>query len=171
MSTNLGVRNVAARAIKQQFELAQKSIQDDPSGISAWIPYLEQVGPDLLVLAGNTIELANTLVAEFMEAHMFANEPDPKRRAMEVSEKLSDITHKQHDRRISRDKAEKFGLKIVKLEDDQEIQDAAFSVFHATTHTLRNRSVSKLIENHNGQCFAKMHHAIQIEPIPQAPSI
>ena len=42
-------------------------------------------------------------------------------------------------------------MKIVKLEDDQELQDKVLSVFHATIAAFEFSPCIKLIQNHNGK--------------------
>jgi len=58
---------------------------------------------------------------------------------------------------IHRDAARELGLRIEKLEDDQQFQDLVLTVYHATTHTFSSTAAAKIIENHLGRAFIKMH--------------
>ena len=60
-----------------------------------------------------------------------------------------------HARHISRTEVEKHRLEVSRLEDDQEFQDFALSVFHSVTHTFTGAPAVKIIENHTGRAFIK----------------
>ena len=42
------------------------------------------------------------------------------------------------------------GLKIIDLEENDELQDAVLSIHHCYMHTFANSNAVKIIENHNG---------------------
>ena len=48
-------------------------------------------------------------------------------------------------------------ISIVRLADDQRLQDLSLSVFHATTHTFTGTPAVKIVENHTGRAFIKQH--------------
>ena len=76
-----------------------------------------------------------------------------------ISNYLSDHDNfKSHGRHVSREKAEKIGLKIDYLEADPKLQDLVLSIFHSTTHTFTSTPAFKIIENHNGKAFIKIHN-------------
>lgn len=85
---------------------------------------------------------------------MFNDDPDPKAKAKKVVDELGshDLT-KAHDRHISIEKAEDLGLKVVPLEDSQELQDAVLSVHHACIQTMAETPATKIIENRLGIAF------------------
>lgn len=156
MQTNLGVRMVPAQAIVDQFEKAKEECAD-PKKLAAWAPMLAQYGPDLLMACQNAQDLSKQLVSEWLGTWMFAGEEDAKDRASAVAEWLADHKEfKDHGRPISRDEAIAHGLKVEFLEENQEIQDAVLSAFHATSHTFANSSCAKIIENNMGRAFLKL---------------
>jgi len=56
---------------------------------------------------------------------MFKGVPDSEERASKVVQELTDANiNKNHDKHLHREQCEGFGLKIMKFEDDQEMQDA-----------------------------------------------
>jgi hypothetical protein len=63
---------------------------------------------------------------------------------------------------------EKRGLKIVRLEVDEHLQDLALSVFHATTHTFTGTGAIKIMENHLGRAFIKAQSGPQMIQMPPA---
>ena len=153
LTTSLGVRSVPAQAIIEQFERAIEECKD-PAKMRAWIPMLNQYGPDLLRVCQNATELGKFLVAKWLTENMFKGEPDGPTKATAISEWLG--THSNfwtHGRPISRETAIAHGLKISKLEENSELQDAVLSVYHATSHTFASTGAVKIIENHHGSAF------------------
>nr|CAD6413139.1 serine protease [Rhizobium sp. Q54] len=156
MQTNLGIRMVPAQTIVDQFEKAKEECAD-PAKLAAWAPMLAQYGPDLLVACQNAQDLSKQLVSEWLKSWMFADEADAEDRANSVAEWLANHKEfKDHGRPISRDDAISHGLKIDLLEDNQDLQDAVLSAFHATSHTFSNTSCAKIIENNLGRAFLKL---------------
>ena len=162
MGTPLGPRTVAAQAIKSQFEFIRRECAD-PTKIAAFVPMLNQYGPDLLQLCENAIDLSRTLVQRWLAGFMFSGEPDGEAKASHIASWLADHKHqKTHGRFLNRDVLRAQGLRITDLEADQQLQDLVLSVFHATTHTFDNSTTVKIIENNRGRAYMK---AIQ----PQMP--
>jgi hypothetical protein len=58
-----------------------------------------------------------------------------------------------HARHISLKADQNLGLKVIALEDDQALQDAALSVHHAAILTMNMTPAVKLIENDRGVAF------------------
>ncbi|MGH8015881.1 MAG: SDH family Clp fold serine proteinase, partial [Candidatus Zixiibacteriota bacterium] len=50
----------------------------------------------------------------------------------------------------------RIGLKVDKIEDSNELQDAILTVHHCYMHTLMNTAAYKIIENQNGVAFVKI---------------
>jgi Serine dehydrogenase proteinase len=167
LQTALSGRLVPAQAIIDQFEMA-KSQTADPTQLRAWLPMLSQYGPDLLVTCSNATNLAKKLVREWLTSFMFNGAPDAAQRAESVAEWLADHNHfMTHGRPISRHTAEEKGLKIVRLEDDQALQDAVLSVYHATSHTFGMTGAVKMIENHLGKAFLDVQQMMIVGNPPQ----
>ena len=168
VNTPLGPRMIPAQAILEQFEKAKKECQD-PTKLGAWLPMLNQYGPDLLVLCKHANDLSIKLVKSWLETYMFKSDPKGKEKAQSIAKWLSKHSNFQsHGRHISRNELEGKGFKIQHLEEDQEAQDLFLSVFHATTHTFNGTPAVKIIENHLGKAFIKMANSV-IVPIPGSP--
>lgn len=155
-----------ARAIIQQFERAKRECSD-PAVMGAWVPILQQYGTGLLELCERTEELAKKLVREWLTTYMFHDREDGEKLAEQVAEHFGDfMLHQSHSLGVDRDQARSAGLKILDLEEDQELQDAVLSVHHAVIHTFAGAAV-KIVENHLGRAFVK----IQREQIIQVPTV
>jgi hypothetical protein len=179
LQTALGVRFVPAQAIIEQFERA-KTESANPVSLRAWLPMLSQYGPDLLVTCTNATDLAERLVTDWLTAYMFKNDSDATTKAASIAHWLADHGNfKTHGRPISRDAAEQKQLKIGRLEEDQALQDAVLSVYHATAHTFGATGAVKVIENNLGKAFLEViqqlvfgmpHQMSPIQPPPPASS-
>lgn len=160
LTTPLGDRIVPCQAILDQFERAKRECAN-PNKLGGWMPILPQYGPDLLVQCQNALDLSSDLVEEWLKSYMFAGMADGAERAERVSTWLGNHANfKSHSRHLSRETLADKGLVIDHLEDDQEEQDLFLSVFHAMTHTLSSTLAVKLIENHLGKAFIKLHGAL-----------
>ena len=178
LQTSLGVRAVPAQAVLDQFDRAQRECAD-PAKLSAWLPMLGQYGPDLLVQCESALDMSRELVKTWLETYMFENMDDRSERAESVSAWLAGHGNfKSHSRHIPRTEIEERQLVVLRLEDDQTLQDLALSVFHATTHTFAGTSTAKIVESHTGRAFIKHQAvapmpAVQIgiaQPVPGAPA-
>lgn len=163
LSTQLGARLVPAQSVLDQFDKAQRECSD-PAKLSAWLPMLAQFGPDLLVQCENALNLSRELVCGWLQAYMFSQQDDRKKRAKQVSDWLAGHTNfKSHSRHLSRDELIENGLEITNLEADPNLQELSLSVFHATIHTFTGTPVVKLVENHLGRAFIKR---LNVQPQP-----
>ena len=162
--TPLGRRLVPAQSVLDQFDRAKDECAD-PDKLAAWLPMLSQYGPDLLVQSETSLDMSKELVRTWLESYMFKGLSDGAKRAQDVSEWLADHKNfKSHSRHVSRADLEDHHLSIVRLEDDEQLQDLSLSIFHATTHTFTGTSAVKIVENHTGRAFIKQHVQVGISP-------
>jgi len=71
--------------------------------------------------------------------------------AKSIVDFLSDHSEtKAHARHIGIRECERIGLKIERLEDDNDFQDAVLSVHHAFILTFLNSAAIKILENNDG---------------------
>ena len=145
VNTKLGQRMIPAQAILDQFERAKDECQD-PKKLGAWLPMLDQYGPDLLVQCENASQLSRELVTGWLAEYMLKGTKNKKAKAKQIASWLADHRHwKSHSRHIPRDALAAKGLKIERLEADQTAQDLFLSVFHATTHTFAGTPALNII--------------------------
>ena len=98
---------------------------------------------------------------------MFKDSNDGEKKATEVASWLANHKlFKSHNRHIPRADLQEKGLKIVKLEEDETLQDLSLSVFHATTHTFSYGLATKIVENHTGRAFVKVLPHPILSPSP-----
>lgn len=153
---------IPAQAVLDQFEMAKQQCKD-PKLLGAWAPMLSRYGPALLVQCKNALRLSEDLVCEWLKSWMFRDRKYGARAARRAAKTLAKHGEfRSHGRHISRDRARTIGLNVVDLESDRTLQDLALSVFHATTHTFDQRPVGKIIENHIGKAYVKLHQQIPL---------
>lgn len=163
-------RYAPARAIIRQFERAKRESAADPSSLSAWYPILQQYGTSLIEECENAETLARNLVAEWLERYMFKGRLHAAAKANEIATFFASYeNHRSHGLGIDRERARALGLEIINLEDDQELQDAVLSVFHATMHTFGGPAL-KIVENNLGRAFVKVQQQIAVPQMIQMPA-
>ena len=109
-----------------------------------------RVPPGFLNLCKQTIKLAKEKVESWLSKYMFDDKNTQK--AKDIAEWLGNFDeHRTHGRPIGYDLAKKKGLNVSRLEDDQPLQEAVLSVFHAMMVTFQSSSALKIIENHKGK--------------------
>ena len=170
LATPLGIRSVPAQAILDQFEKAKRECAD-PAKLSAWLPMLEQYGPDLLERSEMALELSKMLVKQWLETYMFKFFDDSESQAESVATWLaSHQNFKSHSRHLPRSDLVSKGMRIIQLEQDQAFQDLSLSVFHAANHTFTGTPAVKIVENHQGKAFIKQLSVLPLNMgLEQAP--
>ena len=91
------------------------------------------------------------MVKGWLEHNMFREDPS---KAESIVNFLSD--HKNtytHDRHLDFNTLGQLGLKIEKLEEDQELQDKVLSVHHSTIISMSQTQATKIIENNMGKAY------------------
>jgi hypothetical protein len=139
-----------AHSILADFEKAKEDIAANKDSAAVWIPKIMELPNGILNLCQETIELAKSKVAEWLDTYMFKDDTDKK--GKEIAEWLGNFKeHKTHGRPINYDLAKTKGLKVTRLEDDQQLQDKVLNVYHATLVTFEMTPCVKIIENHMGK--------------------
>jgi hypothetical protein len=145
-----GQMTIPAHTILADFEKARIDITNTPQLGNLWAPRLAILPPGFLNLCEQTIRLAKEKVESWLGKYMFKGEEQQK--AHDIAEWLGNFEeHRTHGRPIGFDLAFEKGLKVIRLEDDQRLQEWVLSVFHATMVTFQTTSCLKVIENHQGK--------------------
>lgn len=166
--SNLGpidphLRGVPAFGAIREFETAVREVTKDPNRLRVWQPILGQYKPTFLGQCKNAISLSSAFAKQQLETVMFAKDKMAKQKAAKITKALSDYgQNKAHDRHIHMAECKALGLKIERLEDDQDLQDLVLTVHHCYMHALMNSQAFKIIENHNGAAFVKQHVAVRV---------
>jgi len=154
--TKTGQRWVPAQTIVDQFNEIDNKIQQGEE-IAHYTPILSQYDPGLKQEAQNAIDLTDKLAEDWAKKYMFNGDPKAGVKASKTSGYLSDHTNfLSHNRRLSRGHIEsKTPMNVTELEQNQDLQDAVLSVFHATTATHGHKGFTKIIENQNRDRYVR----------------
>lgn len=156
--------SVPAHTIIKDFEQAKAEIIANPLLANLWVPKLSSMPVGFLNFCDQTIQLAKIKVETWLSQYMFKGANDA------LAKKIADFLgkfdeHKTHGRPIGYDVAKDAGLVVTRLEDDQELQEKALSVFHATMVTFEVTDCLKIIENQKGK-----GHYVVAQIVIQPPS-
>lgn len=159
-------RLAPAQAILDQFEKAQKDLGDDPSKLPAWIPILQQMGPSLLVEATNAIALAKSLIRDWLERFMFADDELAADKAKTISEWLGDHNNFQsHARMVSVDDLISRGVKVLdlRLGEHQALRDDIWRIWSAYTVTFDKTGAFKVFESSRGSGYIRRVQSLLVD--------
>ena len=84
----------------------------------------------------------------------------PPNEALERTQRLTaKLTNRnnprEHNTHFQIDECRDAGLEVVRLEDDQKLQDIVLTIHHCYMHTLSNTPALKIIENHLGRALVR----------------
>ena len=147
------IMNMPAQGILEEFELAADDVKRDPSRALLWQPIIAKYWPTLITSAGHAIDWSDDILRTCLTRCMLKDDApkDRRRKIRRIADMLGkQATSKSHARHINPDVAESLGIKIVRLENDQTMQDLVLTLHHAYTHTLAQTQATKIIENHLG---------------------
>ena len=169
ISTPEGSRSAPAKAILNQFEKA-KSECKTTENLAAWMPILRTYSPGLLTQCQDSQRLASEMVAGWLERYMLSGQENSTSKSRSIANWFADYeSFRSHGRRVGRDQARSVGVTVTDLEDDGKLQDALLSVHHATMHTFSGTPATKIIENHHGRAWVRMH-GVELAAAPAPPS-
>lgn len=176
-----GQRFGAAHAILRDFERAKTEVGADVKKVAAWTPILRSYAGGLLEHCTQVIALSQDVVAGWLEQYMLSHEdagvPVEQRadRARKIAEHFGSEAaydrHRTHGRPIRIEALERIdGLRVRRLENDGQLQDAVLSIYHALDITFGGPAI-KIVENHLGHRKVRAIQSIMIQasPPPQAP--
>jgi hypothetical protein len=145
-----------AYGVREEFCRACREVSRDASKIPIWQSIIGRYGPAFRSQCENAIKWSKTFVETELEHVMFAGESGAAAKARKVVRKLTDYRgNRTHQRHIHFDELKQMGLKVARIEDDQEFQDIVLTVHHCYMHALMNTTAYKIVENHCGSTFVK----------------
>lgn len=143
--------NMPCQAIIAEFERARTEIIGNPTNGALWQFILSKYHPTLLSSCQHAIDMSKTLVNNWLKENMCDGDAAIAQRI--TDEFSSHDDSKMHARHISMQKCIDLGVKVIKLEEDDKLQDLVLTVHHAFMHTFANSGALKIIENHTGIAY------------------
>ena len=145
---------ISAHAVVEEFETAKKEIAANPKNSELWKVIIAKYRPTFIGDCQKAVKWGDELAKELLSTGMFEDEPAASKKIIvnKIVKGLADHEFsKAHDRHFSAQQCQKFGLKIINLESNKELQDAVLSVHHASVCTMMQPTIIKFIENHEGK--------------------
>lgn len=143
---------VPAFNIKKEFEDAKKELIEKPDTFRNWQILLSKYAPAFYYTVLDAIKLSSKLVKDWLYEYMFKGEEDAKEKA-EMVAKFLNVNTGSHNKHFDYSDCLSIGLKIEKLESDQDIQEMVLSIYHCCAICGSNTPMCKLISNQNKKSY------------------
>lgn len=151
-ATAAGGISAPAQSILDEFVTAQKDVTENPRTAAIWATRLKDYPPGVFESCKTTMALAKQKVSDWLSRYMFNGEVDGAQKAEAIATWLSSASeHKSHSRPLGFEICLEKGLKVSRLEDNQDFQDAILSVFHAAAVAFETTNCIKIVESHMGR--------------------
>jgi hypothetical protein len=148
------INGMPAQGLLEEFANARNEILNNPNAIGLWEPILGKFWPTLITSCQHWVDWSDSLLRKVLSDCMLKDDPLKDEKVEQIADLLGkQSTSKSHNRHITCQQAADLGLNVVKLEDDQKLQDAVLSLHHTYTHTFSNTAAVKIIENHDGMTY------------------
>jgi hypothetical protein len=142
---------VACQAILEEFKDAKKDVASNPNYALLWQTIIGKYHPTFLLSCKQAIEWSREMVSKWLKLNMCADDTTKVQKIIDIF--ADHTTQKAHNRHISKKECVEAGLKIINLEDNQNLQDAVLTAHHVYMHTFSNTEFVKLIENDHGVTY------------------
>lgn len=145
---------IPAYNIIDEFRDAKKDLEQNDKSKEYWKIQFDKYPVAFFYTVFDSINLSAVLASEWLKKYMFddLNSKESTKKINKIIKKLN-TNNKSHSRHFSYQDCLNMGLKVQKIEDDQELQDLIISVHYAYTITINNSQVAKIIENQNGNRY------------------
>ena len=146
--------SIPAYNIVNEFEEAKEDLQKHPDNFNYWRILLSKYPAAFVKQAKDAIDLSDTLLRNWLETCMFAEDPNKDRLDHACGMLNEHKDSKEHARHFNLDFCKNsIGLNVLELESNQELQDTVLSIHHACMHTFAATPAIKIIENHIGKAY------------------
>jgi hypothetical protein len=142
---------LACQAVLNEFEQAKEDIKQNSQSAPLWQTIISKYHPTFLGACKQAIDWSEKMVFQWLENNMCEGEK-PRFEKIIWTFANHDI-QKSHARHISKQECKDVGLKVIDLEDNQDLQDAVLTTHHSFMHTFLNTHCVKIIENHDGIAY------------------
>lgn len=155
-------RTVSAQAVVDQFEAARAEILKNLDAAHVWAPILPSMGPALLKEAENALSHSQRLVGRWLSTGMLKDDESAQQVGDQIASRFNDAgEHKSHGKRIGFQEASDWGVKVSRLEDSQELQEAVLTAYHLMTLVFEQTPCVKLLATDHGQTWIKNFQTIE----------
>lgn len=149
---------IPAYDILQMYTDAKNDVSKNKDAVNYWKLLLDRYPPPFVYSAISSINLASTLVTEWLGTCMFDSKKEEDRiKIAGIASALNEHSDsKAHSRHFDIAYCKSLGLKILDLESNQALQDGILSLHHAYIFTIESTNAVKIIENQHGKALVSM---------------
>lgn len=145
------LNGVPCQSAIREFYRAVDDVAHNPASLGLWQAIISKYNPTFLTLCQQADELADELTDTILADKNI--DKVIKKRIKDVFAK--NASSKTHSRHIDRDKCVDAGLDVIKLEEDNELQDLVLSIHHCCMILAQQTDVIKLVENNIGGSYIR----------------
>jgi ClpP class serine protease len=143
-----------AIGVIEEIKTALAEIRADQMKQILWQEVFRRYPPAFIANCERSIAGTKEMVRTWLRENMLSNEADPLGAAAQVVEHLMNYKETtEHGHHFLKDRCEKFGLRVVALEQSPELQEAVLSVHHAYVASFARSKSIKFIENSIGSSW------------------
>ena len=149
--TDPQVKGHPALGVLAEVEQAIAEIKVEPLKQFVYQQVFAKYPPAFVLDCERSVAGSREMVERWLSQNMLSNAPDPSAAAKSAIEGLMDyMGTSEHAHHFMIDKCREIGLKVVALEDDQDLQEDVLSVHHSFVATFARTNAIKIIENASG---------------------
>ena len=173
---SIGNKSHSARAIQEGFYQAKQDIEEDTKLAHLWAPILQNMGPSLMVESTKALLYSKELIRKWLDKRKLLAESDEEENRIvreksvvideicayfnaEVEAEEGGCEKKDsihvHGQRIGIEKLQELGIKVEKLEDKQDLQNAVLEAYHLMTLIFERYPSVKFIFSNQGKMWVK----------------
>lgn len=146
--TDPQVKGHPAMGVLAEVERAIEEIKEEPLKQFIWQQIFMKYPPSFILDCERACEGSRNMVAAWLRENMFRGEPDASDKARAISNSLMDYKGTtEHSHHFMIDKCKAIGLRVIAIEDDQDLQEDILSIHHAYVATFDRTGAIKIIEN------------------------
>jgi hypothetical protein len=147
---------IPAHGVLKEFDEAIAAVKADPASTPIWQVVVGKYHPTFIGECRHALRWSSEMVQAWLERSMFRGKKNAKTLASNAVKYLGDHDHtKSHARHIPVEEAEKL-LTVIRLEDDDHLQDLVLTVHHSFMHTFANSAAVKIVENQMGSALVSI---------------
>lgn len=150
---------ISAVGLLKEVRRAHDEILKNPQSAMFWNPILNKITPSFLQRCEWAVINSDGFIRKTLKENMLSSLPADEQNAKvdSICEILSNLNDsKEHNTHFQFDQCDAVGLNVVRLENDQKLQDLVLTLHHCYMHTLGNTPAFKVVENHLGRAMVKM---------------
>lgn len=142
---------IPAGGVIEEFDRAVEQVSENPASAALWGQIIGKYHPTFLGDCQKAVEMSRGIVRDWLATNMFDGDGDAEEKIASVVDLLCE--HKNsamHNRHFSHEDLAERGLKVVMLEDDNDLQDLVLTLHHTYMISFQKTSAVKVIESSGG---------------------